>query len=252
MNQAFAGFHDGFAAALYGRGDHALARQPGFAIYRNTVMKGCVDALQANFPVLCRLVGEAWFREAAGLYAGAHPPRERSLLRYGADLPDFLQRFEQELGLPYLSGVARMDHAWLCCHTAADAMPLSAAALATCEPAELHSLRLQPAPAAWWQWFPAHPVYSIWDSNRRALDESAPTDEAATPAWRGEGALLVRTGGAVQWMPLEEAACAFLDHCRSGQGLLQAALESGLRQQALQGLFARCLEAGVFAAITIE
>ena len=37
---------------------HGLAAQPAFAVYRNTVMKGCVDALEANFPTVARLVGE--------------------------------------------------------------------------------------------------------------------------------------------------------------------------------------------------
>ena len=33
----------------------ALIAQPGFAIYRNTVAKGCCDALEANFPTVARL-----------------------------------------------------------------------------------------------------------------------------------------------------------------------------------------------------
>jgi hypothetical protein len=47
-----------------------LARQPGFAVYRNTVIKGCVDALQANYPAVARLVGAEWFRSAATLLVG--------------------------------------------------------------------------------------------------------------------------------------------------------------------------------------
>jgi hypothetical protein len=34
------------------------ARQPGFAVYRNTVLKGCIDALQANYPTVHALVGD--------------------------------------------------------------------------------------------------------------------------------------------------------------------------------------------------
>jgi Putative DNA-binding domain len=54
----------------------ALVRQPGFAIYRNTVMKGCIDALQANYPSIARLVGAEWFRAAAAIYARAHLPAQ--------------------------------------------------------------------------------------------------------------------------------------------------------------------------------
>ena len=46
-------FQDGFSAALLGPATDApwlsaLESQPGFAVYRNTVLKGCIDALQAN------------------------------------------------------------------------------------------------------------------------------------------------------------------------------------------------------------
>ena len=63
-------FQDGFSAALLGHAEHApwlsaLESQPGFAVYRNTVLKGCIDALQASYPTVCQLVGEDWFRAAA-------------------------------------------------------------------------------------------------------------------------------------------------------------------------------------------
>ena len=46
----------------------AWAGQPGFAVYRNTVAKACIDALAANYPVVQRLVGDAWFRGMAAAY----------------------------------------------------------------------------------------------------------------------------------------------------------------------------------------
>ena len=59
-------FQDGFANALLALEPSVdcapelayLVAQPGFAVYRNTVMKGCIDALQANYPAVARLVGE--------------------------------------------------------------------------------------------------------------------------------------------------------------------------------------------------
>ena len=54
-------FQDGFSAALLGPPADApwlsaLESQPGFAVYRNTVLKGCIDALQANYPTVCQLL----------------------------------------------------------------------------------------------------------------------------------------------------------------------------------------------------
>jgi len=59
-----ADYQDAFAQALLAE-DAAVApqlaylvAQPGLADYRNTVLKGCIDAVQANFPTVARLVGD--------------------------------------------------------------------------------------------------------------------------------------------------------------------------------------------------
>ncbi|MBU1803547.1 MAG: DNA-binding domain-containing protein, partial [Gammaproteobacteria bacterium] len=89
MSGSLAAFQDAFVAALTGAPGSAagevaaLVGQPGFAVYRNTLAKGCVDALRANFPAVERLVGEEWFAAAATLYARAMPPRSGPLLEYG-------------------------------------------------------------------------------------------------------------------------------------------------------------------------
>ena len=49
MSTALHAFQHAFAHALrHGGHDGPLARQRGFAVYRNTVMKGCSDALHAQ------------------------------------------------------------------------------------------------------------------------------------------------------------------------------------------------------------
>ena len=63
--------------------------QSAFAdAYRNTVMKGCVDALAANFPAVVRLVGEQWFRAVALDFVTWQPPDDPRLLSYGRGFPD--------------------------------------------------------------------------------------------------------------------------------------------------------------------
>jgi hypothetical protein len=45
---------------------------PALAVYRNTVAKGCIDALQANYPAVHTLVGSDWLaRHGACLRAPA-------------------------------------------------------------------------------------------------------------------------------------------------------------------------------------
>jgi hypothetical protein len=73
-------FQDALAEALSGSAAglgpwlDAPEAQPGLTVYRNTVAKGCADALAANFPVVRRLVGADWFAAAALAFAGEEPP----------------------------------------------------------------------------------------------------------------------------------------------------------------------------------
>ncbi|TFW17442.1 HvfC/BufC N-terminal domain-containing protein, partial [Duganella callida] len=125
-----AAYQDDFIAAVYGAAPlsgvlAAIAAQPGFAVYRNTILKGCADNLAANFPTVLRLVGEPWFHAAALDYARAAPPVEVSLIDYGHDFPAFLAALAPAAELPYLAGVAQLDRLWLAAHTAADAPTLA-------------------------------------------------------------------------------------------------------------------------------
>jgi hypothetical protein len=218
-------FQDAFARALLAPETDAhdesaigaLARQPGFAVYRNTVLKGCIDALQANYPAVARLVGEEWFRAAAAIYARANLPRQPALLAYGEGFAQFLASFAPAADLPYLPGVARLDRCWTEAHAARDELPVDPTALAGRDPAQWHDLVLRPHASARWAWFDGQPIFTIWQRNRAsgAIDESE-------IEWRGEGALVVRPRDAVHWVGIGAAGCAFLDACAREQSLAEA------------------------------
>lgn len=199
------------------------ARQPAFAVYRNTVMKGCIDALQATHPAVLHLVGEAWFRSAAACYVRTAPPSEPRLLNYGipgGSVPgfaDFLSGFAPAAEWPYLPGVALLDGCWSASHAAADAACADAGTLAHLDPAALGTLRLRPHPAARWHWFDGMPVATIWSASR------AGTEPADGLRWQGEGALLTRPADHVRWSPIDRAGCALLDACSRGLMLGEAA-----------------------------
>lgn len=77
MNLSLGQFQQAFIKALYSRPAPELSgvtEQAAFAVYRNTVLAGCVDALRANFPSVCTLVGRAWMDETAAVYARQFPP----------------------------------------------------------------------------------------------------------------------------------------------------------------------------------
>ncbi|MFO6419298.1 putative DNA-binding domain-containing protein [Hylemonella sp. W303a] len=223
-----------------------LVHQPGFAVYRNTVIKTCIDALEANFPCVARLVGREWFRAAALPYVRATPPTSVMLMEYGADYADFLADFAPARALPYLPGVARLDRLWTEAHLAADAPALDAHALAALPAEALGAQRLRPHPATRWAWHSDQPIYTLWHANRaqQPLPDNLP--------WTADGVLLTRSGldGAVRWQAAGPGLCAFLDACASDRTLAEAA-EAALNVEPsldLPGLLADLLNAGALTA----
>ena len=249
-------FQDGFAKVLLVRdpaevpglppGIAALARQPGFAVYRNTVMKSCIDALQANYPAVTRLVGDEWFRAAAAIFAREQLPAQATLMYYGEAFAEFLARFEPAADLPYLPGVARLDRFWTESHAAPDESVLDPAALAGLAPGTLASTVLHPHAAARWAWFTDQPIYTIWHRNREAREHGPDID------WRGEGALLTRPHGAVRWVQLDAAGCALLDACAAGRPIAAAAAAAMAVQEHvdLARLIRTLLQAGAFGGMS--
>lgn len=257
---ALAQFQADFVEALFDPGRHnALTVQPGFAVYRNTVVSGCIDALAANFPCVARLVGEPWFRGVAAEYLRRHPPHDARLLLFGDHFADFLATFDPAArDLPYLADVARLDRFWIEAHVADDAPTVDNAWLAGMSPAELGSTRLAPHPSARWGWFGQAPIYSIWQRNRE-MREAPGVDVEANIAldelvWQAEGALLTRPVDEVFWQRVGRAHCAFLDACAEGQLLGEAAgaalvIEPGAD---LAAMLAQLLRAGALTGSVCE
>lgn len=246
-------FQRGFAQALIAPGAPSgappqiadLVRQPGFAVYRNTVMKGCIDALQANYPAVARLVGEEWFRAAAAVYVRANLPREAMLVDYGEGFADFLASFAPAEAMPYLAGVARLDRCWTEAHVARDEDPVAAASIASRSPDELARAVLRPHAAARWAWFEGQPIFSLWRRNRELADDLSDV------VWRSEGALLCRPGGAVRWIALDRGGSAFLDACAAGEplGAAAAAALAADPDIDLSTIMRTLLEAGAFGSV---
>ena len=249
---SLADFQDRFAKALRNEDAAAgtLAAQPGFAVYRNTVTKGWVDALTANYPSVRRLVGEPFFRAAAIAYAHTYPTSDPRLWCYGEGFADFLAAYAPAASLRYLPDVARLDRYWTEAHGAASGPALDATSLAGLAPEQLALCMLAPHPSARWAWFAGQPVYTIWRRNR----EADGSEYGGTPDWRSEGALLLRAGDSVTWGFLDAAGCAFLDACADGQplGMAAAAALAADAHADIAALLAMLLQAGALTAPTIE
>lgn len=255
---SLAGFQDAFADALSAEdvataiakapSDVAAAvRQRAFAVYRNTVHAGLVDAIVANFPAVARLVGDEWIRAAAAVFVRAHPPRNPSLFGYGEGFDRFLADFGPAGGLPWLPAIARLDRMWTEAHVARDDSLVDSASIAALSPGRLLVATLEPHAAARWLGSDEHPIHALWTASR---DPEA-SDDLSGVAWRAEGVLVTRPRDAVRWIAIGPAHRAFLDACAAGLPLAGAAthaLEADGNAD-LARLMADLLDAGAFARL---
>ena len=236
-------FQDDFTSALYREAaGFAPASQPSFAIYRNTVMRACLDALEANYPAVVCLVGREWFRAAAAIHVAESPPRDARLLTYGDDFAGFLAAFPPASELPYLADVARLDRLWTESLVAADADVLTASMVASLGPDALGALKLHRHPALR-TFASSQPAVSIWQASRAGMAVSAEL------AWRAEFAIVARVGHEVGVTPVDAAALRLLEAIAEGASLADAALSiQGMHPDArLDLLLASLLQAGAFA-----
>ncbi len=243
-------FQDAFVAALAGA-PTALspwlaspnAGAMGLSVYRNTIARGCVDALAANFPTVLALVGEDWFRAAAALFAREAPPTGAALLNYGEDFATWLDRFPPARDLPYLAGIAHLDRLWTEALFAAEAPALTAEAFSCLAPEALAQAQVTLHPSVRFAAFEAG-LPSLWAGARAGRDDLELSETA-------EGLLLSRPEASVAYRVVGPADCAFLAACRMGRSLAEAA---GLAAQAdpgadLQTLFADLIAAKVFSGL---
>lgn len=240
---ALARFQECFAVALDDdASDFALVRQASFAIYRNTVMRGCLDALEANFPAVVCLVGREWFRAAAAIHVSQSPPRDARLMVYGDAFAGFLATFAPARDLPYLSEVARLDRLWTESLFAADAGVLVAEAIAALGPESLGALRLQRHPAVRAFRSPM-PAVSIWQASRAGMAADAGL------VWQAEYAIVTRVDHEVHVTQVDADALHLLEAIVEHASLADAALSIlGMYPDArIDLLLASLLQAGAFA-----
>jgi hypothetical protein len=184
-----------FMAAIHG--ERAAG---GLAVYRAQALAGWRAALAAAYPVVARLVGPAFFDEAADRYAARHPSTSGDLHEFGHAFPTFLEAYAPASGLPWLGDVARLEWALHQAAFAADAAPFDFASLAALAPDRQGDVVLQ--------WHPAtrrisspHPILSIWEANQPARDGTP--DRMTGPdqviVWRAQDEVRVRRLDEVEW-----------------------------------------------------
>jgi len=188
-----------------------------FAIYRNNVMVSLIDALADTFPVTQALVGKEFFGGMASVFARANPPRSPVMAHYGAGFAGYIEGFAPAAGLPYLADVARLEMLRVQAYHAADAQPVSPAAitLLLADPGRLPAARFTLHPSLRIMQS-RHAVVSLWAAHQGDYVYSA---LAAVDTALPESALLLRTGLEVEIYRITTGTTTFISHLQEGRGL---------------------------------
>lgn len=233
-------------ARVVGSGRVPVATRLG--IYAGAYGSRLIDALANSYPALAALLGEEDFRALGASYVRAHDSPYFSIRNYGDALAEFLGTHADYADVPLLAELARWE--WLLCAVfdAADAEPVTAAALARLPPADWPQLRLAFHPsvrrlALRWN------VPQLW----KALTEGGERPElqlATAPiewlAWRQDLRSYFRS--------LDAGEAAALDAARNGRSfgelceLLAAAQGPEQAPHAAAALLAGWLGAGLVVA----
>ena len=217
-----------------------------YNVYRNNVTVGLIEALAAIYPAVLRITGVEFFRTMARAHIRATPPSSPLLFEYGREFPAFIERYEYARSMPWLADAARIERAWLDAYHAADAEPLSRAAVAVVPREQLADLvfEVHPATRIVCSRFAALTIFAANRSSEPVarIDASSPEDTLIT-----RPALDV----VVRHLPLGGAV--FLTELILGRSLGEAAASALAASPAfdLARSIAGMLQAGAFTTATI-
>ncbi len=205
-----------------GDGDKIAA---GIKIYRNNVRASLTRALEARFPVIEALVGDAFFKHLAAEFFYAHPPTPPLLSKYGDAMPDFLTSFEPARGLAYLPDMARLEIAWLRSYHAGDIDALShERVLSAAKDGDIGALHFQFHPSLYLL-SSAFRIGAIWERHQRGGAEKIAN--AAT----GECVLVARKNNTVTVEIISAGLYAAMN-ALAGGACLTTALNAATAQEA--------------------
>ena len=229
-----ANFQRQFAAALIRAGD--AAEPAGMAVYRNTGLKGAIDALEANYPAVRRLLGSERFEPVAAAYAVQFRPSSPILAGYGARFASHLAETGWGRALRFLPDVARIERMRTEAHLAGDAPAFDPVATGD----DWLSVRAPLHPSARYALFDTEAV-RMWALNA----DVAPLLDGH----HGDGLLVTRPFGAVEACVVGPVEVRMLDEIRRGATIGEAAIRAAQSASGtdIARLFGRLISSGALA-----
>lgn len=78
-------------------------------IYSNAYRFRLIEALESNYPILQKYLGDELFQELALLYIDAHPSTFKSIRWFGDQLQNFLREHDEYTEFPYLAELSNLE-----------------------------------------------------------------------------------------------------------------------------------------------
>jgi hypothetical protein len=213
-----------------------------FAVYRNNVVVGLIDALKEAYPAIVKIVGDEFFKAMAAAYVVTSPPPSPIMLDYGVGFSEFVEAFEPAKSLPYLTDVARIERAWTESYHARESRPFDIADLTALSPEQFGSLT-----------FVVHPSLRIIRSKLPALSIWKMNTEGGTPEAidvdsGGQDTMIVRPDAEVEVRLMPPGGAVFLQQLLLGKTVTEALREAVADCETfdLTGNLSGLFEAGVF------
>jgi hypothetical protein len=193
-----------------------LSAEQRLSIYRNNTQAGLTEALRGVYPVIDRLVGEAFFNRLAEAYINQHPPRSAVLIGFGQQFAAIIADFKPAKSLPYLPDIACLEWQWHEAYHEADDSPLTLSTLAQLDIQQYARLGFKLHSTARFLKSP-FPIAEIWEAN-----QAAPKPDALIDLNKGGCYLLIyRPDYDVQIVNLTAAEYQMLTGFASGLTLPQ-------------------------------
>jgi Putative DNA-binding domain len=187
-----------------------------FSVYRNNIAVRLIETLEAGFPTVRKVVGDAFFAAAARVFIAQHPPRTQILAFYGRELPAFLRCFPPAAEIPYLPDLAQIDVGRTRAAYAADVNPLRGETLTQLRPEMLAGMRVRLHPSVTILQS-LYPIATIWAMNAGALPVAPIAD------WSPQDVVIARPEIEVEVRRLPPGGAAFLNALARDESLAEAA-----------------------------
>lgn len=198
-----------------------IAAAERLAVYRNHFLISLADALATAFPVVRRLVGEAYFGAVARRFVQQMPPRSPCVAEYGEGFAAFFACLPEAGKLPFIADVARLEWALIAAAEADEVAAVPPERLAAVDPAQAARARLALHPSVVLL-DSAFPIDLIWQANQTC--GAPPIVDLDT----GGARLMVhRCNGEVGWTALPAADFAFVTALVDGLSI-EAAMQTAV------------------------